>query len=218
MLRQARGVSFPLVFAARPCAQEGLEAQATEEHASLRDAESELQTLDAALQEMNTLDEDLQGLAREKERLEREARGQQVEVVALGVDGEPSSRGEQRTMSVEERKARESEAHELEVALHVKRNERERKRRELEGRFKSVFSDVESRREALRRVEDGVQDMEATRQRKVRGRSGASAFLLAPPLTGGAARGAGSLRSGSSSAFNATSWSCWRSKRRSWTR
>lgn len=116
---------------------------------------------------MNTLDEDLQGLAREKERLEREAQGQQVEVVALGPDGEPSSRGQQRTLSVDERKARESEAHELEVALHVKRNERERKRRELEGRFASVFSDVESRREALRRVEDGVQDMEATRQRKV---------------------------------------------------
>lgn len=50
----------------------------------------------------------------------------------------------------------------------MKRAERERKKRELEAQFTSVYGEVESKKNALQALEERIADMEATRIRKER--------------------------------------------------
>lgn len=68
----------------------------------------------------------------------------------------------------EEARKRQAEAYALEMAIHLKRAEREKKKKELESEFAAVFSEVERKKEALSRLESAIADMEATRVRKDR--------------------------------------------------
>ena len=60
------------------------------------------------------------------------------------------------------------EAFALDVAISLKRAEREKKKSELEAEFASVFADVERKKRDLKKMEESIADMEATRQRKDR--------------------------------------------------
>jgi len=68
----------------------------------------------------------------------------------------------------EELRKKQAEAHALEMAIHLKRAEREKKKQELESEFTMVFSEVERKKASLERLEVAIADMEATRQRKDR--------------------------------------------------
>jgi hypothetical protein len=62
---------------------------------------------------------------------------------------------------------RKAEAYALEMTIQIKRAEREKKRQELEMEFAAVFKDVQTKKEALQRLELALADMESTRERKV---------------------------------------------------
>ena len=64
--------------------------------------------------------------------------------------------------------ARAADAYALEMAIHLKRGERERKKKELEAEFAGVFAEVQQKRSELQRLELAIQDMEMSRQRKDR--------------------------------------------------
>merc|ERR1711871_1044686 len=70
--------------------------------------------------------------------------------------------------SKEEMKRRQAESYALEMAIHLKRAEREKKKKELEAEFASVFAEVEAKKAALSQLEIQIADMEATRLRKDR--------------------------------------------------
>ena len=57
-----------------------------------------------------------------------------------------------------------ADAHALEVAIHRKRAERERKRQELEAEFAAVFQEVSRKKHALERLEVSIADMDAWRK------------------------------------------------------
>merc|ERR1719197_1115718 len=76
------------------------------------------------------------------------------------VGGDPASK--------EELKRRQAESYALEMAIHLKRAEREKKKKELEAEFASVFAEVEAKKAALSQLEIQIADMEATRLRKDR--------------------------------------------------
>ncbi|KAJ8600447.1 hypothetical protein CTAYLR_001433 [Chrysophaeum taylorii] len=61
-----------------------------------------------------------------------------------------------------------ADSHALEIAIHRKRAERERKRQELETEFAAVFQEVSRKKHALERLEVSIADMDATRVRKDR--------------------------------------------------
>ena len=61
-----------------------------------------------------------------------------------------------------------AESYALEIAIHRKRAERERKRQELESEFAAVFQEVSRKKHALERLEVSIADMESTRMRKDR--------------------------------------------------
>ena len=84
--------------------------------------------------------------------------------------GKKNMRGNTGSMqlSKEQMRAKQSEAHALERAIHMKRAEREKKKQELESEFTLVFSEVERKKASLERLEVAIADMEATRQRKDR--------------------------------------------------
>merc|ERR1711871_1422994 len=67
-----------------------------------------------------------------------------------------------------EARERAAEAYALEMAIHLKRAERERKKKELEAEFAGVFAEVEKKKNELQRLEARIADMEATRKRKDR--------------------------------------------------
>ena len=67
-----------------------------------------------------------------------------------------------------EQRERAAEAYALEMAIHLKRAERERKKKELEAEFAGVFAEVEKKKNELQRLEARISDMEATRKRKDR--------------------------------------------------
>eukprot|EP00937_MAST-01D_sp_MAST-1D-sp2_P001912 g1912.t1 len=151
-------------------AQEQSETRVSQIHAGLVDSERELAILERELQEIDQIERDLHELTHEQEMMALE-NADGIAVPALGdgtagdaggavVGGDPASK--------EELKRRQAESYALEMAIHLKRAEREKKKKELEAEFASVFAEVEAKKAALSQLEIQIADMEATRLRKDR--------------------------------------------------
>ena len=71
-------------------------------------------------------------------------------------------------MDKEMLRKRQAESHALEMSIHMKRAEREKKKQELESEFTLVFSEVARKKGQLEKLEIAIADMESTRMRKDR--------------------------------------------------
>lgn len=163
-------------------AQEAAERQVSTVHTALQESETELAGLERELQELDQLERDLCELTHEAERLHRD-----------GVDGLGRQRSEDRTQpsvavgsgvptvpvpyeagvetlfeSKTRARTRQADAYAVEMAVQIKRMEREQRKQALEADFAGVFADVQQKRETLARMESALADMEATRLRKDR--------------------------------------------------
>ncbi|EQC39672.1 hypothetical protein SDRG_03101 [Saprolegnia diclina VS20] len=150
-------------------AQASAERKVSEIHASLTDAQKELSVLERELQEIDQIETDLHELTHEAEMLKARGGVEHADRQGLGngiVLNDPSSNGGFETK--EEARQRMADAYALEMAIHIKRNEREKKKKELEAEFTSVFHDVQLKKQALEEMEAKLSDMEATRLRKDR--------------------------------------------------
>ncbi|RLN67266.1 hypothetical protein BBJ28_00014760 [Nothophytophthora sp. Chile5] len=170
-------------------AQEAAERQVSAVHDELREAEKELAVLERELQEIDQLDADVRELTHEAERLHaggvegllRNHRSSSHQQQALGSgvpesssaadssDGAAYELGAENALeSKEALKRRQADAYAVEMALSIKRSEREKKKRDLEAEFASAFAEVQSKREVLAGLEERLADMEQTRMRKDR--------------------------------------------------
>ncbi|KAF4322919.1 hypothetical protein G195_002594 [Phytophthora kernoviae 00238/432] len=70
--------------------------------------------------------------------------------------------------SKEALKKRQADAYAVEMALSIKRGEREKKKRDLEAEFASAFAEVQRKRDALSALEERLADMEQIRMQKDR--------------------------------------------------
>jgi hypothetical protein len=145
-------------FARQPLhrAQEQAELKVSEIHSSLKESQKELTVLERELLEINQIETDLH----EAEMLQ--TKGVDNGAVALGngiVLNQPNETGGFETK--EEARKRQAEAYAIEMVIHIKRAEREKKRKELEAEFTSVFNDVQSKKQALEEMEGKLSDMEA---------------------------------------------------------
>ena len=174
--------------------QEKAENRVSHIHAELRESEKELAVLERELQEIDQIERDLHELTHEREVLQlkitgaagiastgeppRMGSGKPPDVLALLPEGHPSMDDDallapsqdvddEPGTSTAERRLQ-ADAHALEVAIHRKRAERERKRQELEAEFAAVFQEVSRKKHALERLEVSIADMDATRVRKDR--------------------------------------------------
>jgi len=162
-------------------AQEKAEARVSHIHAELRESEKELGILERELQDIDQIETDLQELTHEKKLMQMNVVG------AVGISSTGAPVGEGATggggggggggargntgsiaLSREQERARQAELHSIEMAIHMKRAEREKKKQELESEFTLVFSEVERKKASLERLELAIADMESTRQRKDR--------------------------------------------------
>ncbi|KAJ1455661.1 hypothetical protein M885DRAFT_483301 [Pelagophyceae sp. CCMP2097] len=165
-------------------AQGRAESRVSHVHAELRESEKELTVLERELQEIDQIERDLRELTHEKEVLQLGIRGAAglpstgevvgydgmapPDILTLGGGGEDDrGGGGGGGPSADERKLR-ADSHALEIAIHRKRAERERKRQELEAEFAAVFQEVTRKKHALERLEVSIADLEATRVRKDR--------------------------------------------------
>ena len=141
-------------------AQEKAEDRVSKIHAGLQESEKELAVLERELKDIDHLDRTLHELAHEKSAFD----------AAPTADEIAASEG--RTLSErdsnEAARKRAAESYALEMAIHLKRAERERKKKELESEFSMVFSEVDTKKGELARLEANIADMEATRKRKER--------------------------------------------------
>ena len=162
-------------------AQSAAEARISHVHAELKESEGELTVLERELQEIDQIEVDLHELTHERNLLQMGIEG----AAGLPLTGDPepdegtlNGRG---SMSIatgdsglsmqarrEQHRQKQTEAYALEMAVHIKRAEREKKKQELEAEFSSVFADVELKKKQLDRLEVALADMEATRLRKDR--------------------------------------------------
>lgn len=171
-------------------AQEAVERQVSTIHAELQDSEKELALLERELQEIDQLEADLRELSHEAEMLHNgglegilrstsAAATQQPQPLGSGVPtasptkklhGAPGyERGiEDAFESKSELKKRQADALAVEMAIQIKRVEREKKKKDLEAEFTTVFAEVQLKRDALAAMEEKLADMEATRMRKDR--------------------------------------------------
>ncbi|RLN64882.1 hypothetical protein BBJ28_00011276 [Nothophytophthora sp. Chile5] len=170
-------------------AQEAAERQVSAVHDELREAEKELAVLERELQEIDQLDADVRELTHEAERLHaggvegllrshRSSSHQQQPLgsgvpasssAADGSDGAAYELGAENALeSKEALKRRQADAYAVEMALSIKRSEREKRKRDLEAEFASAFAEVQSKREVLTGLEERLADMEQTRMRKDR--------------------------------------------------
>ena len=156
-------------------AQEKAEARVSHIHAELKESEKELSVLERELQEIDQIERDLHELTHEREILQIGITGA-AGVAASGEaptddDGAPpvvgGGRGAGAAGGAEARQMQ-AESYALEIAIHRKRAERERKRQELESEFAAVFQEVSRKKHALERLEVSIADMESTRMRKDR--------------------------------------------------
>ena len=154
-------------------AQEQAETRVSQIHEGLRDSERELAVLERELQEIDQIEQDLHELTHETEMLHANsqaimgARGDgAVATFAGSVNGDlrPIPQAE----SKEDARRRQAESYALEMAIHLKRAEREKKKKELETEFAAVFAEVQSKKDALSKLEVAISDMESTRMRKDR--------------------------------------------------
>ena len=146
-------------------AQERAEARVSEIHDGLKESEEELRVLERELADIDQLDRDLHELTHERAMLEQKAAesADQVHAIenamrqdiggsAAGQSGSISrldakARREQAKKAKKEQRERAAEAYALEMAIHLKRADRERKKKELEAEFAGVFSEVETKEE-----------------------------------------------------------------------
>ncbi|KAH8048111.1 hypothetical protein JL722_12710 [Aureococcus anophagefferens] len=171
--------------------QEKAESRVSHIHAELRESEKELSVLERELQEIDQIERDLRELTHEREVLQLRIGGAAglpstgdapadgapaPDVLTLLPDGQedqlaaaldPAPGGGGGGGSVAQRKLQ-ADSHALEIAIHRKRAERERKRQELEAEFAAVFQEVSRKKHALERLEVAIADMDATRVRKDR--------------------------------------------------
>ena len=167
-------------------AQEKAEARVSHIHAELRESEAELGILEKELQDIDHIERDLEELTHERKLLQLNIQG------AIGLPrtgdvdgggggggklgggavagGGGGARGVTGSVALQKEKLRkqQQESHALEMAIHMKRAEREKKKQELESEFTLVFSEVERKKASLERLEIAIADMESTRQRKDR--------------------------------------------------
>ncbi|POM57554.1 Hypothetical protein PHPALM_37914 [Phytophthora palmivora] len=169
-------------------AQEAAERQVSAVHHELREAEKELAVLERELQEIDQLDADVRELTHEAERLhaggvegllrshrsssQHQPLGNGIPEVSSSPDnndGAPYELGAENVLeSKETLKKRQADAYAVEMALSIKRSEREKKKRDLEAEFAGAFAEVQRKREALTALEERLADMEQTRIRKDR--------------------------------------------------
>ena len=170
-------------------AQERSEARVSEIHEGLKESEEELRVLERELADIDQLDRDLHELTHERAMLEAKAQ-ESEENAQLALEGledgelggtqpgtgqagsrsklDPAARRAAAKKAKKEARERAAEAYALEMAIHLKRAERERKKKELEAEFAGVFAEVEKKKNELARLENRIADMEATRKRKDR--------------------------------------------------
>lgn len=164
-------------------AQEQVESQVSAVHAELQASEQELAVLERELQEIDQLDADLRELTHEAEMLQRGKMGgasSTASTLPLGdgvvpvkdsasVSDSPIAYDAQAPFeSREAARQRQADLYALEMAMQIKRGEREKKKKDLEAEFASVFGEVQQKRAALAAMEQRLADMEATRLRKDR--------------------------------------------------
>ncbi|GMI02768.1 hypothetical protein TrLO_g5677 [Triparma laevis f. longispina] len=173
-------------------AQEKAEARVSHIHVELKESEKELGILEKELQDIDQIEKDLQELTHERKllamgivgavgidktgQLEKEeenmAGGESHDIFNANAaekgDGRKTVKTGSMALDRERMRSKQSEAHALEMAIHMKRAEREKKKQELESEFTLVFSEVERKKASLERLEVAIADMEATRQRKDR--------------------------------------------------
>ena len=160
-------------------AQERAEARVSEIYAGLKENEEELSTLERELSAVDQLDTDLRELTHDKRLLDAQvAKDEAQEAQAVvsrssggggGGGGGRRGGGRRRSSAAEALAAqRAADAYALEVAIHMKKAEREKKKLELEAEFAGVFAEIEKKKSELARLEDNISGMEALRQRKDR--------------------------------------------------
>ncbi|KAG2766652.1 hypothetical protein PC129_g6452 [Phytophthora cactorum] len=169
-------------------AQEAAERQVSAVHNELREAEKELAVLERELQEIDQLDADVRELTHEAERLHaggvegllrnhrsslsHQPLGNGIPEASSSLgnnDGAPYEFGAEHVLeSKEALKKRQADAYAVEMALSIKRSEREKKKRDLEAEFTGAFAEVQRKRDALATLEERLADMEQTRMRKDR--------------------------------------------------
>jgi hypothetical protein len=148
-------------------------------HSELKDSEKELNVLERELQEIDQIESDLHELTHEKKLLQMGIEGAAgISSTGLGDDsqevagGSIASGSEFRGLSAEARrdamKKKQTESYAMEMAIHIKKAEREKKKQELEAEFSTVFAEVERKKQQLDKLEVALADMEATRLRKDR--------------------------------------------------
>jgi pimeloyl-ACP methyl ester carboxylesterase len=145
-------------------AQEKAEQKVSLIHAGLKESEKELAILERELREIDQLDRDLKELTHERELYETSKlksgdmnrKKKASNTALLSEEGEA------------EAKKGAAETYALEMAIHLKRAERERKKKELEAEFSGVFAEVTQKREQLGKLESKISEMEMNRQRKDR--------------------------------------------------
>lgn len=166
-------------------AQEAVERQVSTIHSELQDSEKELAILERELQEIDQLESDLHELTHEAEMLHqggieglyRSNARQSPSKQPLG-SGIPNKNtigavsyemgAENVFETKEEIRQRQADAYAVEMAIQIKKAEREKKKKDLEAEFASVFAEVQQKRQELAGMEDKLADMEATRMRKDR--------------------------------------------------
>ena len=176
-------------------AQEKSEARVSHIHQELKESEKELTVLEKELQDIDQIEKDLQELTHERLLLQMGVEGaagvsrtggydpmlgeQEMEKESHDIfdnTGDYEDGEKKKTlggagsvkMDKEKLRARQADSHALEMAIHMKRAEREKKKQELESEFTLVFSEVERKKSQLEKLEIAIADMESTRQRKDR--------------------------------------------------
>ena len=150
-------------------AQEQAERRVGQIHVELKESEKELSVLEQELQDIDQIEADLQNLTNEAEMLHSQGPTDSNVPIGSGIVPEEGHTANAYSFeSKEEARARQAEKYAVEMAIHLKRAEREKKKRELEAEFSSVFTEVEKKRTALAQLESKISDMEATRMRKDR--------------------------------------------------
>ena len=134
-------------------AQEKAERRVGEIYAGLKESESELVNLEQELLSIDELDKSLFELSTEKSLLK-----------TLEEPGTSSKGGTGKTSPKNDM----GEVHALEMEIHLKRADRERKKKQLEVEFAVAFDEVKEKRAALETLEGTIQDIESTRNRKER--------------------------------------------------
>ena len=125
--------------------QEKAESRVSHIHVELREAEKELSVLERELQEIDQIERDLHELTHERELLQLGITG----AAGIGATGDPNGGADAGAAA----RQIQAESYALEIAIHRKRAEREKRRQELDAEFAAVFQDVQRKKQALNRLE-----------------------------------------------------------------